>query len=135
MTEKLSSQMEDAIRDDFGSIVGSFVLDTMPTIYTPDDTPPDFIEALVGVQLPIRGKLNHLYDHHTPGLRFVSDTILEVNNEADHPITVYGFDALAELERIGHVDAAELHRPHGWMKLGFTAAQGTLAPLPRLLAA
>lgn len=127
--------MEYAIHEQFGSIVGSFVLDTMPTIYTPDDTPADFVESLVSVQLPIRGKLNHLYDHNTSGTHFVADIIQEVNNEAEYPITVYGMDALAELERIGRIEDVEKHQHHGWMRIGFTAAQGTLAPLPRLLAA
>jgi hypothetical protein len=135
MTEKLSAQMEDAAREQFGSIVGSFVLHRFPDVFSPDDIPPEFIERIVGIQLPIRGKLNDLYSNRISILHNVADTILEIQQDESHPITVYGFDAIAELERIDRHEDADRWERLGWMRLGFTAAQGTLAPLPRLLAA
>lgn len=135
MTEKLSAQLEYAAHENFGSIVGSFVLDSMPDIYEPDVAPAEFIKNLVGIQLPVRAKLNHLYDANLSLTHTVADSLLDLQTNGANTIQVYGMDALTELENMGRGEVADKWDRYGWMKLGFTASQGTLAPLPRLLAA
>lgn len=135
MTEKLSVTLEEAAEERFGRIVGAITLSEMPDLsYMPEDVPEEFIDKLVGLELPIRGKILGA----RAGILVVGNTIVEslqFVHDRDITVPVYGFDAFAEMDKNGLSADADKWAVLGAHVLEFPAHSGTLTPLPRLLAA